>query len=172
LTTLLFSLVCQDAVYEAATGSADLLNKILMRLHESALKRHGEAMLVTCARALFPCSFLTVSDHLRAVEEARKHRLTGVDMSSYIRPEFEKKWISTGTQRDGGRTLAWAVRPPPEILHSPPEQWSTGLKFLADQLFYKGRANMRAKIVPSGLHFQVAAVAHLLGYRVLNEISV
>ncbi|KFG43492.1 hypothetical protein TGP89_318400B [Toxoplasma gondii p89] len=143
LTTLLFSLVCQDAVYEAATGSADLLNKILMRLHESALKRHGEAMLVTCARALFPCSFLTVSDHLRAVEEARKHRLTGVDMSSYIRPEFEKKWISTGTQRDGGRTLAWAVRPPPEILHSPPEQWSTGLKFLVREKKRKERARRR-----------------------------
>ncbi|CBZ50647.1 conserved hypothetical protein [Neospora caninum Liverpool] len=172
LTTLLFSLVCQDAIYEAATGSAELLNKILTRLHESPLKRHGEAMLTTCARAIFPCSFLTISDHLRAVENARKHRLTGVDMSSYIRPEFQKKWISTGAKKDGGRELAWAVRPPPEVLDTPPAQWSTGLKFLADQLFCKSRTDSRAKIVPSGLHFQVAAVAHLLGYRVLNEISV
>ncbi|PFH36301.1 hypothetical protein BESB_044930 [Besnoitia besnoiti] len=172
LTTLLFSLVCQDAVYEASVGSAGLLNKVLTRLYESPLKRHGEAMLTTCARAIFPCSALTIQDHLRAVENARKHRLTGVDMSSYIRPEFAKKWIATGTQKAGGKTLAWAVRPPPEVLQTPPKEWSTGLKFLADQLFNKGRTTARAKIVPSGLHFQVAAVAHLLGYRVLNEISV
>lgn len=82
VVTLLFSVVCMDAVYETSTGQSQFFYLILSKLMSSSIHRNGYGMLIICARALFPVKPLTIQDHLHAAEAAKRHQLTGVDLTS------------------------------------------------------------------------------------------